>query len=152
MKKKAVILTAAIILIAVSIMTTCDNGTTPTKPDPDPYATFKADATERWESGTTVEKNEESDFLFITDTDGSLFESGKYTTGRMADDGSTFELIEFSCPSGNAPAVGTPASPSIRTASGSVSLHSLSIVKIDSGKLWIVFKETADAPERRIVQ
>ena len=113
------------------------------------YEAFKADATPRWESGATVEKSENNlDYLFVIDADGELFESQKYTTGRMSIDGDTYEIIEFS----GAPAVGTPAEPSLRKPSGSTALSSLEIVKIEGGKLWIVFKETASSPERRVVQ
>ena len=114
----------------------------------DLYLDFKADATPRWENGATVQKNEKSAYVFITDAGGSLFASAKYKTGRISADGSDFEIIEFS----GAPAVGKPTEPSIRKPSGSVALNSLEIVKIESGKLWIVFKETASSTERRIVQ
>ena len=125
-----------------------DPVTPPPPPPPDPYEAFKADATPRWENGTTVQKNDASNFVFITDLGGSLFSSAKYKTGYMSADGSSYELIEFS----GTPAVGKPAEPSIRRASGSTALSSLEIVKMDGGKLWIVFKETANSAERRIVQ
>jgi len=124
---------------------------TPTKPKPPPtnvYEAFKADTTLRWESGTTVQKSEDSDYIFIIDADGELFESAKYKIGRMSFDGDSYELIEFS----GTPAVGKPTSPTIRKLSGTTTLNSLEIIKIDDGKLWIVFKETASSPERRIVQ
>ncbi len=115
---------------------------------PDPYAGFKADATPRWESASTVEKNEEGTWVFVTDTGGSLFDSDNYKTGRMSADGSDYELVEFTGPA----TVGTPATPSLRTPDGLADLHSLEIVQATGGKLWIVFKETATSPERKIVQ
>ena len=123
---------------------------TPTpEPKVDVYEAFKADATPRWESGTNVEKSENNlDYLFIIDADGELFDSQKYTTGRMSIDGDTYEIIEFS----GTPAVGKPADASLRKPSGSTALNTLEIVKIEGGKLWIVFKETASSAERRVVQ
>jgi len=115
---------------------------------PDAYAAFKTDATPRWENGATVEKNDAGSYVFITDLGGALFSSAKYKTGRMSANGGDYEIIEFS----GAPAVGKPLEPTIRKPSGSVALNSLEIVKIESGKLWIVFKETATSTERRIVQ
>jgi len=119
----------------------------------DPYFTFKADATPRWESGATVELSENSPYTFITDTGADtgerLFSSGKYKTGRItSDDGSSYEIIEFDAP----PAKGTPANGQIRKASGTPSnLYSLEIVQVQGNQLWIVFKESATSPERRIV-
>lgn len=115
---------------------------------PIPYEAFMSDATPRWESGAAVEKNEQSAYIFVTDTGGKLFSSDNYKTGRMSADGSDYELIEFS----GTPAVGKPDAPSIRKPSGSANLHSLEIVKITGDKLWIVFQETDGSPERRIVQ
>jgi hypothetical protein len=114
----------------------------------DPYATFKADVTPRWENGPTVEKNEQGAYVFITDGGGKLFDSDKYKTGRMSADGSDYELIEFS----GAPAAGNPANPALRTPAGVEPLHRLEIVQAADGMLWIVFQETAGSPERRIVQ
>jgi len=114
----------------------------------DPYETFKTDATPRWENGSTVERNDQGAYVFITDTGGKLFSSDNYKTGRMPADGSDYELIEFS----GSPAVGTPSDPTIRKPSGSAALHSLEIVQITGDKLWIVFKETETSTERRIVQ
>ncbi|MDR1153145.1 MAG: hypothetical protein LBL04_00410 [Bacteroidales bacterium] len=113
----------------------------------DPCATFKADATPRWENGPAVEKNEQGAYVFLTDGGGKLFDSDRYKTGRMSADGSDYELIEFS----GAPAEGNPANPALRTPSGVEPLH-LEIVQAADGKLWIVFQETTGSPERRIVQ
>lgn len=121
----------------------------PPKPPVDIYESFKTDATPRWESGTTVQNNENNfDYVFVTDDEGALFSSAKYKTGRMSIDGGDYEIIEFS----GTPAVGKPTEPTIRKPSGSTALNTLQIVKIESGKLWIVFKETASSAERRIVQ
>ena len=114
----------------------------------EPYETFMADATPRWENGATVEKNDESSFVFVTDMGGALFSSAKYKTGRTAADGSDYEFIEFS----ETPAIGKPSDPSIRKPSETIVPYKLEIVKIESGKLWIVFQETAASSERRIVQ
>ena len=118
---------------------------------PDPYAAFKADATPRWEIGSTVEKNEGTTYTFIKDIDGQLFETSKYTTGRITQaDGNSYEFIEFTGP----PVVGKPSDPSIRTMlrRESSNLYSLEILKIEGDKLWIVFKESAGSTERRVVQ
>jgi len=132
-------ITAALILISCS----------KENDKPDMYAAFKADATPRWENGATVEKNHENlSFNYISDMGGSLFSSAKLKIGRMSADGKEYELIEFS---GQAVA-GKATDPSIRKPSGVVSLYSLDIVKTEGGKLWIVFKETANAVERKIVQ
>jgi hypothetical protein len=114
----------------------------------DPHATFKADATPRWENGPAVEENEQGAHVFVTDEGGKLFDSDTYTTGRLSADGSDYELIEFS----GAPAVGHPANPALRTPSGVEPLHRLEIVQATGGMLWIVFQETAGSTERRIVQ
>jgi len=146
--KKIAILTVIAILAIAGCKKKPDIEPEPT-PDPvDVYEAFKADATPRWENGTTVAKNEDSDYIFIVDADESLFESAKYKTGYMTEDGSNYEIIEFS----GAVAVGKPTSATLRKPSGSVNLNSLEIIKIDGSKLWIVFKETATSSERRIVQ
>jgi len=141
MKARVLIL----VMAAVFVMAGCS------KKDetPDPYAAFKADATPRWENGTTVENSGESAYTFLIDTGGSLFASAKYKTGRiLSADGNSYEFIEFS----GAPAVGSPAEPTIRKQSGTTDLYSLEIVKIEGSKLWIAFKETASAAERKVVQ
>ena len=115
---------------------------------PDIYATFKADATPRWENGTTVEKSAESVFTFVTDAGENLFASGRYKTGRMSSDGSDYEIIEFTGP----PAIGEPSDPTLRRPSGTTFLHHLEILQAYSGKLWIVFRETSTSTERRVVQ
>ena len=114
----------------------------------DPYEEFKANATPRWESGSSVQLNDAGGYTFITDAGGALFSSAKYKTGRISQGGADYELVEFS----GAPAVGIPADPSLRKPSRSVDLYSLKIVKVDGGKLWIVFQETESSTERRIVQ
>ncbi len=114
----------------------------------DPYAGFKDDTTSRWESGSTIEKNDEGTWVFVTDAGGNLFDSESYKTGRMSADGIDYEIVEFTGPA----AVGTPEGPALRTPDGLADLHSLEIVKAADGKLWIVFKETATSPERKIVQ
>lgn len=140
---KKILLFAVLAAIAI---TGCNKGGD--DPTPDSYKTFKADATPRWESGSTVEKSDQGAYIFVTDTGGKLFSSDKYKTGRMSADGSDYELIEFS----GSPTAGKPSEPSLRKPSGSVALHSLEIIKVADGKLWIVFQETASSPERRIVQ
>ena len=146
MKAKALIL----VMAAVFVTAGCSKSKDDNPPTPvDAYATFKADATPRWENGTTVEKSDASAYTFLTDTGGSLFSSAKYKTGRiLSADGNSYEFIEFS----GAPAVGKPEGAAIRKQSGTTDLYSLEIVKIESGKLWIVFKETASAAERKVVQ
>ena len=116
----------------------------------DGYAIFKSDATPRWERGATVEKNETTTHTFVTDASGKLFSSPKYKTGRITiANGNQYEIIEFTGP----PAVGKPTGASIRKpATGSVPLHSLEIIKMEGRKLWMVFKETSNSPERRVVQ
>ena len=115
---------------------------------PDLYVAFKADATPRWENGTTVEKNEGSQYTFVLDKGGNLFSSPNYKVGRSWAGGDNYEFIEFS----GAPVVGKSAGAAIRKPGGVTNLNSLEIVKIDGAKLWIVFKETASSAERRIVQ
>jgi hypothetical protein len=113
--------------------------------NPDLYKDFKANGAPRWDNDV----NETAPYTFITDTGGNLFGSSKYKTGRITSKyGTDFEIIEFS----GLPTVGKPANASIRKASGSTPLHSLQIVKIDNGKLWMLFKESAGAPERKVVQ
>ena len=115
---------------------------------PDIYAAFKSDATPRWENGTTVEKNEGSHYTFVLDKGSNLFSSPNYKVGRIWSDGDNYEIIEFS----GAPAVGKASGASIRKPGGATAPFSLEIVKIEGGKLWIVFKETQTSTERRIVQ
>ena len=134
-------------ITAVLIMTGCSKkDDTPTPPDA--YAEFKADATPRWENGTSVEQNDQSANTFIIDAGGTLFGSTKYKTGRIMSGGNSYEFIEFS----GTPAVGTPTEASIRTQDGTTALAGIEILKSEAGKLWIVFKETANSAERRVVQ
>jgi len=121
----------------------------PPPPPVDVYAAFKADATPRWENGTTVLKNEEANgYVFLIDAGNALFSSDKYKIGRIWDNGEKYEIIEYS----GEPAVGKPASPIIRKPSGSAALNSLEIVKVEGAKLWLVYKETATSAEWRVVQ
>lgn len=142
---KKILLLMALTAIA---LTGCKKDDAPALTPPDPYETFKADATPRWENGTTVERNDAGTWVFVTDAGGSLFDSDSYKTGRMSANGGDYELVEFTGPA----AVGTPEAPALRTPDGVVNLHSLEIVKAADGKLWIVFKQAAISPERRIVQ
>jgi hypothetical protein len=142
-----ILLFAAIAAFTLAGCSKKDSSETPTPPE-DAYMAFKADATARWENGATVEKNDAGTYTYIIDTGGSLFSSAKYKTGRINADGSDYEFLEFD----GTPAAGTPAGAVIRRPSGTTSLSSLEIVKMESGKLWIVFKETATSPERRVVQ
>jgi hypothetical protein len=116
----------------------------------DRYIAFKADDTPRWEIGATVEKNANSKNTFISDFGGKLLTLAKHKTGRITTpDGSSYEIVEFNGPA----AVGKPTGAAINKASaGSVPLYSLRIVQVVGNKLWIVFKETESAPERRVVQ
>ena len=146
------VLSLAIIAV-VLIMASCKDKeieipVTPTPPEPvDIYASFKADATPRWENGTTIEMNNASAYTFIIDAGGNLFSSSKYKTGRIFY-GNDYEILEFD----GQPTVGKPTGAAIRKPSGTVALNSFEIIKTESGKLWIVFKETAASTERRIVQ
>ena len=115
---------------------------------PDLYEAFKSDATPRWENGTTVEKNDESQYNFVIDKGGNLFSSANFKVGRSWLGGDNYEFIEFS----GAPVVGKPSGAFIRKPSGTVDISSLEIVKIEGAKLWIVFKETSSSAERKIVQ
>ena len=147
MKARVLILALA----AVFVMTGCSKSKdeNPAVTPVDAYVTFKADATPRWENGTTVENSGESAYTFVIDTGGNLFASAKYKTGRiLSADGSSYEFIEFT----GAPAVGSPAEPTIRKQSAVTDLYSLEIVKIEGSKLWIVFRETSTSAERKVVQ
>ena len=121
------------------------------EPEPDIYIMFKVDDTPRWESGSIKERNDSSSYVFITDSGGKLFGSENYKTGRMKIDGSSYEIIEFG---GTIPVVGKPAEAIIHkpTETKPIPLYSLEIVQIKGDVLWIVFKETATSPERRVVQ
>jgi hypothetical protein len=128
-----------------------DKLTLKVKQEGDLFATFKADPTPRWESGATVEKNHQTACTFLTDAEGKLFSSTNYKTGRItAADGSNYEMVEFPGP----PVQGVkPAGTAfIRTPSGISLLYSIQIVKIEGNKLWLVFREHATSPERRVVQ
>ena len=82
MKAKLLLL---LVMAAVFVMTGCSKSKddSPAVTPVDAYATFKANATPRWENGTTVTNNEESAYTFLIDTGGSLFASAKYKTGRI---------------------------------------------------------------------
>jgi len=115
----------------------------------DIYFVFKSDATPRWESGALMEKNHESSYTFVTDAGGKLTSSSNYKTGRITTrDGNTFEMIEFDGP----PAKGVIPGAILRTAQGATPLHHFEIVKEENSKLWMIFKESASSPERRVVQ
>ena len=115
----------------------------------DIYAAFKNDPTPRWESGNTVQKNTDTHYTFITDAGKKLNPTAKYKTGRITQkNGSEYEILEF-----NTPTIGKQNA-QIRKQSGTTTLYSFEIVKIGTGltpPLWIVFKETATSPERRVV-
>lgn len=131
-------------IAAVLLTTSCKKD----KETIDPYETFKADATPRWENGSAVEQNDKSAYTFIVDKGGNLFSSDKYKIGRTSADGSSYEFIEFS----GVPVAGKPSGASIRTEQGVTTPTRLEIVKTENGKSWIVFKETETATERRVVQ
>ena len=120
------------------------------------YKSFKADDTPRWESGTMVEKNTESAYTFIIDAGNKLSPANKYKTGRITkSDGSAYEIIEFDLDVTGKPVVGKPTGAQIHKQSGTTPLYSFEIVKIGTGLtpfMWIVFRETATSPERRVVQ
>ena len=117
------------------------------------YKSFKADATPRWESGTAVEKNAESAYTFIIDAGNKLSPANKYKTGRITkNDGSVYEIIEFDLDVTGKPVVGKPTGAQIRKPSGTTALYSLEIVQIENDRLWLVFKESANSLERRMVQ
>ena len=134
-------------LIAAAFLFASCSKNDPVTP-PDLYAEFKADATPRWENGTAVEKNEGSQYTFVLDKGGNLFSSANYKVGRSWSGGDNYEIIEFS----GTPAVGKPSGAFIRKPGGTSAPFLLEIVKIEGGKLWIVFKETQTSNERRIVQ
>ena len=160
MKKKTSLFVSVVILALVSILLGCpkpvndlpENGSDNSPQDlPDPFAAFKANSVPRWENGVDVQLNAQSDFVFITDKDGSLLGSDKYTTGRIAGDGLSFELLEFSVDV--IPKAGVRLGAALHRETGEpIVLHHLEIVKVDNDKLWIVFRETAASPERRVVQ
>ncbi len=146
LKSKIIFLAAALLAVFASCKKDDPAGTEPDSAET--YAAFKADDTPRWENGTTVEKNENTAYVFICDAGGHLFSSSAYKTGRMAADGSSFEIVEFN----GSPAVGNPSSATLRTQAGSITLHRIEILKIENSKLWMVFQETKTSAERRIVQ
>jgi len=140
-----------LVIATVVLMASCKKEkTTDPQSQTDLYKSFLADATPRWEKGTIVEMIEGSIYTYIIDKGGNLFSSANYKVGRMWNDGDNYEFIEFSAP----PAVGKPSSAVIRrhTSVNTVPLNRLEILKIEGGKLWIVFQETATSEERRIVQ
>ena len=127
----------------------------------DVYASFKNDPTPRWESGTTIQKNIETSYIFITDAGKLLAPTSSYKTGRITQkNGSEYEILEFNTDTSGKPYVGKQTNAQIRKQSGTTPLNSFEIVKIETqivngyerAKLWIVFKESATAPERRVVQ
>ena len=117
------------------------------------YVDFMANATPRWENGSVVQNNTSTTYTYVVDTGNNpatrLFDSDRYKIGRITSpDGAAYEFIEFSGPL----EVGKPAGAVIRTPSGTVPLHTLEILKVDGGKVWIAFKVDARAAERRVVQ
>ena len=123
----------------------------------DVYATFKNDPTPRWESGATIQKNIETHYTFITDAGKKLIPTARYKTGRITQkNGSEYEILEFNTDATGKPYVKKQTNAQIRKQSGTTSLYSFEIVKVGANNysplLWIVFKETATSPERRIVQ
>jgi len=127
--------------------------------DVDPHLAFKSRETPRWEwvNGSTVreEKNADYPYIFITD-DGfakrsgdRLFSSTSCKAGRITStDGSAFEIIEIN----GGFSIGEHPGSMLRTESGTTELDFLEIVKIQNGKLWIIFFEKNSSIERRMVQ
>jgi len=117
---------------------------------------FKIDATPRWESGGHTEKSANTTYTFVSDTGNNLFTSeSKYRIGRITqEDGSEYEFIEFDPPL----KVGKPANATLRTQDGATLLYYLEVVRIAKDPLlnrdmvWLIFKESESAAERRVVQ
>ena len=117
---------------------------------------FRSDSTPRWESGGHTEKSANTTHTFVFDIGNNLFTpESKYRIGRITqEDGSAYEFIEFDPPL----KVGKPANPVLRTQNGTTELYSLEIVKIaknvplNRDMVWLIFKESESAAERRVVQ
>jgi hypothetical protein len=116
-------------------------------PPADPYAAFKENATLRIENGLKVRNNLNSDSVFYRDQ-GKLFSSEKVKIGWATSDGISYELIEFT----GTPAVGVPTGATIRNQSGVITPHTIEILKVAEGKVWIVFKKTSGSAEEKWVQ
>jgi len=125
----------------------------------DNYFDFKSNEEPRWEwdDGSTVreEINANYRYIFITDngfvksSGERLFSSVLCKTGRITSpDGSTYEILEIK----DGFTKGAHPESILRTEIGIIELDYLEIVKIENGKLWIVFKEKNASIERRIVQ
>jgi hypothetical protein len=106
-------------------------------PPPDPDAAFKADATLRWETvgATTIDVNNTS-YTFVSDR-GTLFSSSQNKWGHASLDGQRFRLIEWG------------ATPLLRTETGSTPVSSFTVVKEETGTVWLKF--SADDTEHRVV-
>ena len=124
---------------------------------PDRFLAFKANSRPRWEEADgTVNYNDESPYTFLSDETGALnLLSTKFKTGRITNaEGSNYEILEFTGPA----TLGVKSGAQIRTHLTTKGLYILEIVKtaydpvMDKEVLWIVFKETAAATERRVVQ
>jgi len=118
------------------------------------YKSFLESDDPRWDA----ELSAASENTFVTDKGGIILGSNKYTVGREESaNGSWFEYLEF-----DNPVAGIKTATSISTETEDFkSLHSFQILKTQPGVspkspndvvLWIVFKETADSPERFVIQ
>ena len=114
----------------------------------DLYASFKADATLRFEgAGNAIVRNMDATHLFYVDK-GGLFSSNKNKVGYGARDGSTYYFVEWT----GDWSIGTKTSPTLRTQTGTATLQSLQILQSQGGIVWIVYKQTATSAEGRVVQ
>jgi len=113
----------------------------------DPFETFKADATLRFEMNEEIIKNRESNLLFITDA-GLLFSSTKSKVGFGTKDGLTLTLIEWD---GDI-SVGAKNNASIRTLSGVTPIPYFEILKSQDGVIWAVYKQSESGATERFVQ
>jgi|GEM_PF-2541353 len=126
------------------------------------YRNFMANEAPRWEegavgAGATVELNAVSPNTFVTDKIGKILDTGKYTVGREESrKGTWFDYLEFEDPD-----TGIQSGWISTAADDSKPLFRFQILKKGVGvspaapdelMLWILFKETANTPERRVVQ
>jgi len=118
----------------------------------DAYASFKADATPRFEgAGNATVKLTDATHLFFADK-GGLFAATKSGAGYASRDGSAYYFIEW----GGGTNPGTKTSPTLRTHQNpsEVVISSLQILKEDTatGTIWGIYKLTPTSAEGKFVR
>lgn len=154
MNTKNIVKSAMLLLTTATLFISCRREIDAPPVVKDPYQSVKDDATLRFSGGGNVDFKNESDSLITYHDNGTLFGSSKQKFGWATLDGSQFFFLEFE---GRPDSIGLRKSVSIYTKQSKgdpvrVDCEKAEVIKVEAGKVWIVYKEKADKPDGVIVQ